>query len=136
MRLKDDDVAELLDSDDVPVVYDFDRSHENIEDRYWAAAKEQGYQMRFDAKQVLDVIFIYVRPTEDFAPIDRNLTEDIHFFKSVAEVEIFAASGTASVTKGRPEANREWARIELKDMSIHYEYLDGQLSLITLVKRK
>jgi len=35
-RLKDDDVINILDRGQVEVVYDFDRSHENIPDRYWA----------------------------------------------------------------------------------------------------
>jgi len=69
------------------VTYDFDRSHENIEDRYWAAAQEKGYQLRFDAHQILDVIFIYVQSREGFSPIAKSEAEDIRFFASAAEVE-------------------------------------------------
>jgi hypothetical protein len=43
-KLKDDDVIELFERAHIHVVCDFDRSHENVPDRYWAAAKKEGFQ--------------------------------------------------------------------------------------------
>ncbi|WPH17312.1 hypothetical protein [Variovorax paradoxus] len=56
-QLKDDAVVEVLDAHDMQVVYDFDRSHENLEDVYWAAAQASGFQFRFDQDQKLDVVY-------------------------------------------------------------------------------
>ena len=33
-KLKDDDILDVLEDYEIEVVYDFDRSHENIEDIY------------------------------------------------------------------------------------------------------
>lgn len=133
-RLKDDEIAEMLDQDEVAVVYDFDRVHENTEDRYWAAAKDQGYQLRFNAQQILDVIFLYVQPREGFTPITPALAEDVSFFASVADLESYVASKKVPVKRGRPASNHQWVKIEANGFSIHYEYKDDQLSMITLMK--
>jgi len=53
------------------VTYDFDRTHENIGDLYWAACAEAGFQFRFNKDKVLDVIFCYIVPREGFEAIDR-----------------------------------------------------------------
>jgi len=42
-QLKDDEVVEVLEARDMQVVYDFDRTHENLEDVYWAAAQASGF---------------------------------------------------------------------------------------------
>ena len=66
-KLKDDDILDVLEDYEIEVVYDFDRSHENIEDIYWAPAKDAGVQLRFDQSQILDTIFCYAIPLEGFS---------------------------------------------------------------------
>ena len=61
-QLKDDEVVEVLDAQDMQVVYDFDRSHENLEDVYWAAAQASGFQFRFDQDQNWTLCFSISRP--------------------------------------------------------------------------
>jgi hypothetical protein len=64
-------------------------------DVYWAACKRQGIQFRFDAKQVLDTIFLYLENREEFDPIEPADIEDIQLFASVVSVEAdCAATGT------------------------------------------
>lgn len=135
-QLKDDDVTDLLECDDVEVIYDFDRLHENTADVYWAAAKEQGYLLRFDAQQVLDVIFLYVVPAEGFAPINQNLVDDVVFFASRSELEAHVHTCNLRATRGAPSPDRAWIRVELGRESVHYEYIGGQLTLVTLALKK
>ena len=50
-HLKSDDVLEVLDAFQIEnVVYDFDRLHENTADKYWASAKQAGFQFRFNSE--------------------------------------------------------------------------------------
>ena len=141
IRLKDDDVIDLLEQDDVAVTYDFDRSHENIPDRYWAAAREEGYQLRFNAEQVLDTIFLYAQSLNGFEAIDRARIDDIEFFDSPVEVETHCKASQEQFTKGRASGMfglppTEWVRIEASDRTIHYEFRDGELALVTLSARQ
>ena len=63
---------EILENFNIDVTYDFDRTHEGLEDVYWAATQENGFQFRFNENQKLDVIFLYIVAREGFEPISRN----------------------------------------------------------------
>jgi len=45
--LKDNSIIEILEHYGIDVVYDFDRTNENEDDLYWAAAQKIGFQFRF-----------------------------------------------------------------------------------------
>jgi hypothetical protein len=47
-HLKDDDVIEVLEIHSMKVWYDFDRSHEGLEDIYWSEAPASGFIFRFN----------------------------------------------------------------------------------------
>ena len=136
-HLKDDDVIELLEDFDAVVIYDFDRLHENMPDVYWAACKRQGIQFRFDANQVLDTVFLYLENREEFDPIGPADIEDIQLFAGGADVEAHCAATGAEFKKGGPsDGTKSWARIDSPDKSIHYEFVDGGLSMVTVFTRK
>jgi len=137
-RLKDDDVINILDRGQVEVVYDFDRSHENIPDRYWAASKKDGFRFGFDANQILEVIFLYVAPIEGFAPVARTDC-DVWLFSSIQEAERHGAGRKLRVTKGRADVlgiPRDWVRLEHEKHAVHYEFRSDQLALVTITKSK
>ena len=73
LALKSDEIVELLEEFDLPVVYDFDRLHEGIEDIYWVSAHRGGFQLRFDERQVLKTIFIYAAGNETYEPVEPSL---------------------------------------------------------------
>jgi hypothetical protein len=123
-----------LESNDIKVVYDFDRLNENQPDQYWASAKRLGLQLGFDANQMLNVIFLHVLPSEGYDAVDRSAC-DIPFFSNVAEVEKHGAREHLRVTTGNAEflgVQRHWARLEDKRHSLHYEFRDGSLALVTI----
>ena len=82
-QLKSDDVIDVLESDDLDVIYSFDRLHENQPDVYWVASKAEGVQMRFNEDQALDTLFFYIQPDEGFSPCD--LTH-LAFRSSIPEI--------------------------------------------------
>src|SRR5438876_10511372 len=97
-HLKDDVVMEVLEDEDIEVIYDFDRLHENTPDKYWASSKRLGFRLRFDASQMLDVIFLYAMSLDGFAQIDRADC-DVPLFSSIAEAEAYGAERGARITK-------------------------------------
>jgi hypothetical protein len=138
-RLKDDEVVDILECDDVTVIYDFDRSHENIPDVFWASAQKEGYQLRFDERQVLDVIFLYVLPLDGFNAIDLSAI-DVPVFASVSQVEAHCAAESLHFVKGQVRggvlAECDWARIDTDRWSLHYDFRNdggGFFQLLTLI---
>lgn len=133
-QLKDDAVIDVLECMDMTVVYDFDRLRENIPDRYWAAAKNDGFQFGFDQKQILNLIFIYVIADEGFAPFNTDEC-DVPFFNSLAEIEAYGAKGDVRVTKGTSSLlgiQRQWIRLEYDRHSTHYEFRNDKLARVSV----
>ncbi len=135
-QLKDDDVVELLDYMDVRVIYDFDRSHENMPDVYWAEGKEYGLTLRFNELQNLDTIFVYLRASDDNQPASAEFLEGLLLFDSLAEAEEHAQQRNLPFKKGNRPANLppqgEWIRLEYPARRMHYEFREGELHLVTI----
>jgi hypothetical protein len=135
-RLKDDGIVERLDDWDVEVIYDFDRTHENIEDVYWAQAKDLGITMRFDQTQTLNTVFIYLKPIDGHTPFSPSNLEDVHAFNTVSEVEQHAVERGIAFRKsfrpdGLPPAG-EWIRLEYPQHRVHYDFREGDLHILTI----
>jgi hypothetical protein len=137
-KLKDDDVLEFLEDFDVPVTYDFDRTHENIPDKYWGEAKQEGILLGFDENQVLCTIFLYLIEKEGFTPIMLSRIEDIRLFVSVEEIKTYAATSGAKFLQGNGSVGgglkTTWARLDGTITLIHYEFIGNQLARITVMK--
>jgi hypothetical protein len=139
-KLKDDDILEVLEDYQIDeVVYDFDRSHENIEDAYWAPAREAGFQLRFNQDQVLDVIFCYVAALEGFTPVDLEIT-GVSIFETFDDAELACKRNAlrysiSDSTKGE-EFRKKWLRIEEVDYWTHYQFENGSLIRLTLMLPK
>ena len=131
-------MLEILEDHDIEVVYDFDRLHENIADKYWASATKAGFQLSFDAEQVADAIFLYLAPLEGFDPVDCS-DLDVPLFASVSDVEAHCVIkglrfATGQVRPGMLLAERDWVRIDSDRSSIHYDFRKGVLSVVTISK--
>lgn len=135
-RLKDDDVIDILERTGIKVMYDFDRLHENMPDKYWAASQTEGFQFGFDANQILDVIFLYAASHEGFAPVKRSDC-DVPFFSTIHEAEAHGAEKNLRVSKGRADLlgiQRHWVRLEYELHSVHYEFRSDELAVVTITK--
>ena len=136
--LKSDEVVELLEANETRVIYDFDRLNEGTPDRYWAEFKHLGYLLRFDANQTLDAVFIYVIPSEGYSGVDPNILQDVPFFKSRDEVDPGSFPFACALRRGDAALGGRkvcWARVDASEFSLHFEFRDGVLSLITLSRK-
>jgi hypothetical protein len=132
--LKSDELIELFEHYEVDVIYSYDRLHEGMEDNYYGSINELGLQFSFDEHQTLKTIFIYVDGNEEFEKA--NLSEfEISAYDDKISVIKFAKENGIEYTEG--EASflgefRAWAKLSLSNYSIHYEFREGILGLITL----
>lgn len=127
-ELKSDQLIEVLEAFDMQVVYDFDRLHEGADDLYWSQAPAGGFEFRFDAAQRLDVIFLYVVPRQGFAAVDAA-SLDVPAHASLA------AAREAFEREGLPfKQGEQWIKAFSRGTSRHYEFSDGALSMITLMR--
>ncbi len=133
--LKDEQVVEVLENFDMSVTYDFDRSHENIDDLYWAASKEAGFQFRFNKDQVLDVVFIYLVPREGFSAIDRSLL-NLQLFETFDEAESACAVDKipykASAGEPGSKSYKWWIKLDHDQYTAHYQFKEGKVIMLTL----
>jgi hypothetical protein len=123
---------------EMDVIYDFDRLHERQPDCYWAASQEAGIQLRFDAAQTLDSIFLHVALDDGFAAFARR-DSDIPFFATAVEAQTFGEAQHLSVSKGSAEflgVNRDWLRLGFGTYSVHYEFRAGSLALVTVSRNE
>lgn len=135
-KLKDDEVVEILEDLDMKVIYDFDRLHENMPDIYWATSKPKGFQFRFDDAQRLEAVFLHVMPEDDIAAVSPHDC-DVPFFGSKQDLEAFGEAQHLRVTKGSADVlgrNRDWVLLEFASHSIHYEFREGSLALVSILR--
>jgi hypothetical protein len=131
-RLKSEEVIELLTHLDIDVVYQFDRLQEGTPDTYTASSQSQGFEFRFDEKQVLDTIWCYIRPRGRFVAID-STTIGVFIPGSHAEAKRHAQKSEKRFSESEPKPSSH-VRIERESLWIHYEFTDGALSLVTLMR--
>lgn len=134
-KLKSYEVIELLEVFDVDVIYDFDRLHEGVEDRFWASFYKQGFQFRFDEKQNLDVIFLYMMDISGFLSINAS-DVDVQIYQSFLEAKEAFDSNNIEYTKSSSDnqinAIHQWIKAKFSDFTVHYEFHDKNLRMITL----
>jgi hypothetical protein len=136
-KLKDDEVVDILETLDMEVIYEFDRLRENESDVYWAAAKPEGFQLRFDEAQRLDAVFLHITPGDGYEAVSQHDC-DIPFFANRQAAESFGATQHLQVTKGSTDflgVSREWARLEFASHSVHYEFHADGLALVTILRK-
>jgi hypothetical protein len=131
-KLKDEQVVELLEKHDIEVVYEFDRTHENLADVYWATAKASGFQLRFDGYQKLDVVFLYTEAGEGFSAIAHD-DVDIPLYGSFDQAkQDFTRKGISFVES---QSDKWWIKGDFGDNSRHYEFRNNALFLVALNAR-
>jgi hypothetical protein len=133
-NLKDDELVELLEHYDMSVIYDFDRLHENTPDSYSSSAEAAGIELRFNERQALETIWCYVKARDGFAPVDPNEV-GVQLYSSFIEAKSAAESSGVKISQPPPGSNMEgqWIRFDRETLWIHYQFLDGELALVTLM---
>ena len=134
-KLKDDTILEVLETHDMIVVYEFDRTHENMDDLYWSDAKSEGFQLGFNKDQLLYVVFLYVAPSDGFSAID-PLMVPYPLYKTFEEAkaafELAGLSYSASVGAPGTPIHKWWIKADYESHTRHYQYKAGCLFRLTL----
>ena len=128
-QLKSDDVIDVLECNDLDVIYAFDRLHENQPDEYWVASKAEGVQMRFNEDQVLDTLFFYIQPDEGFSPCDPD-SLGVPVFDSRDSARTCASQSGLPVTEGEVDflgVHRKWIKIDFGSHLHHSEFRGEKL---------
>ncbi len=134
MDLKNDGLCDLFETYDVQVVYEYDRTHENLPDQYHAEIPDLGLQFVFDERQIFATLFMRQVEVNTFKPFDED-DERIKRFNSKAEALQYARDKGNRITEGKADfmgEERDWVRFEYDSFSIHYEYVDSKLRMITI----
>lgn len=133
MPLKSDFLCDLFETYDVQVIYD-DRTHEGLPDEYQAEISDLGLQFVFDEHQSLKTLFIELIEISTFNPFDEE-DEKLKVFDSKADAKRYAIDNGEQITEGNTELlgeERDWIRFEYASYSIHYEYVNSKLRMITI----
>lgn len=124
-KLKSEPISALFEMYDVEVSYQYDRLEENTSDNYSASIDELGLEFSFNSEQTLSAVFI----TNEI-----DISGGIRF-SSVEEAENYCHDNALNFDKGSSKflgTMREWIKLFYSNYSIHYEFQDSNLSMVTL----
>lgn len=133
-NLKSDFLCDLFETCDVRVVYEYDRTHEGIPDEYHAEIPQLGLEFIFDVRQVLRTLFLKPVDVVTYNPFDMD-DKRIPRFLSKSEALFYARENGLRITEGTGEfmgEQKDWIRLERDTHSVHYEFVDSNLRMITL----
>ncbi|MFV8784018.1 hypothetical protein ACNKU7_16480 [Microbulbifer sp. SA54] len=132
--LKSDELIEFFEVHDVEVIYSYDRLHEGMEDQYFGSIAELGIQFVFNNQQALKAIFVHAQNNGEFQAA--NLPElGVMSFEEKTSVVAYALDNGINYSEGAANflgKSLEWAKFEFSNHSVHYEFNDGVLALVTL----
>jgi len=137
-RLKNDFLNELFETYDVEVVYEYDRTHENLPDEYRAEVPDLGLQFVFDENQIFSTLFMEQKEIATWNPFDED-DDRLKRFESKYSARNYAQENAINVTEGNAEfmgEERDWIRFDLSSFSIHYEFVGGILKKTTIQNEK
>ena len=136
-KLKDDDIIEILEDNNLQTIYEFDRLHENTDDIYWVQAEDNGFIFRFDQNQILDTIFLYITKEGNINKIDSNEIE-FKLYKTIDEVRNEFIKLNINYKEGYVDEGMDniqcWIKGMFSNYSIHYQYKNSKLNLVTIMK--
>ncbi|MDO9484188.1 MAG: hypothetical protein Q8Q84_12525 [Hydrogenophaga sp.] len=133
-RLKDDFINDLFETYDVEVIYDYDRNHENMPDRYRAEIPDLGLEFVFDENQIFLTLFIDQKEIQKWNPFQDDQAR-LKKFSSKSSAREFAKENEISVTEGKAEfmgTESDWIRFDFPAYSIHYGFVSGILKKLTI----
>lgn len=126
--LKDDEVIELLEDEEVEVTYDFDRLFEGTEDEYNACFHDGGFALKFNAEQQLVTMFLHVVETDEYQAADIE-DEALPLYSTYDEAK--AAFQSAGVEIATPPDGQGWIKGVFPQYTAHYQY-GPELQMITV----
>jgi hypothetical protein len=123
MHLKSEEMVDFLESQDLDVIYKFDRLDEGEEDSYSVICDTLGLELHFDAAQSCTTIFM--------ADLDAVLEEGLVDFpdlRTPSEVEAYAHRAGLRLIRGA-----SFLRCDSPERCIHYEFDGTHLVRVTVM---
>ncbi|REL35705.1 hypothetical protein [Thalassotalea euphylliae] len=134
-KLKDPEIIELLEQNEIEVVYDFDRHFENMDDVYWASCEVGGFQLRFNKEQILDTVFLYLSAHDGFSPIQHSMI-DVKTFENFDNAESYYKENAMDyiASPGEPGSDmfKWWIKVQLGNIKIHHQFEQEKTIRVTL----
>ncbi len=135
--LKTDFLCDLFETYDVDVVYEYDRTYENIADEYRAKISEMGIEFVFDESQRLKTMFMYEVSHDGFNPFEGEDPRTVPFATGVEAMK-FAKDN--SIQAVHQEAKKdsffgdipEWVKFNYGGYSVHYQFAGNGVEMVTL----
>lgn len=133
-HLKCDVLCDLFETYDVQVIYEYDRTKENLPDSYRTSIPDLGLGFVFNSEQNLETLFMESKDISTFNPFKSD-QQRIPRFASKAEAFNFATSNELRYSQGSADfmgKQTDWIRFEQDTYTVHYEFVNLQLAKITL----
>ena len=131
--LKSEELIELFETNDVDVIYTYDRNYEGRADEYIGSIRDLGLQFIFNETQILSTIFIYIKDEEFLSANLESL--GLSTFDSKNNLMKYAQQNSLKYFEGRAVffgQEREWLKLDFLNYTVHYEFREDSLSLVTL----
>lgn len=131
--LKSEELIELFEINEVDVIYTYDRIYEGRSDEYIGSIRNLGLQFIFNETQILSTVFIYIKDEEFLSANLESL--GLSTFDSKNNLLKYAQKNSLKYSEGRAAflgQEREWLKLDFLNYTVHYEFRDGSLSLVTL----
>jgi hypothetical protein len=135
--LKSEFLFDLFETYDVDVIYEYDRTYENLEDEYRAEIPKMGLGFIFDASQRLTTLFMKKAEHSGYNPFEGDDPRKISF-RSGSEAMRYAKEKSIDAIHHEAESDSflgeipEWVKFIFESYSIHYQFNDDGLNLVTL----
>lgn len=138
-KLKDFEIVELLENNGMQVIYNFDRSDEDIEDEYYSISEENGLELQFNDVQELKTIFLkfnqrlYLPREVDF-PLYKSIDAVENEFDNLnLTYKLGAPKGSNQHIKVYPNNGRtNWLKGFSESGYIFYQFSNNNLSMVVL----
>ncbi len=114
LSIKSDEFIEVLEAYDLKVIYDYDRTHENMDDVYWIHDYDNGCTFQANQDQIVVVAFIYLRALEDH--------KAFHWLISGITIDKNEIKELGNPTKTGTYKGQSWVRYDEKNISTHYSW--------------
>ncbi len=119
------------------VKYIYDRTHEGMDDEYWAEIPEMGLGFLFDKSQCLITMIMTKIDHNGFNPFSGSDPRDVQFRSGVEAMEY---AKERSIDAFHQEVTTdsffgeipEWVKFNFESFSIHYQFEDGVVDKVTL----
>ena len=139
-HLKNDFLLDIFETYDVEVLYRYDRNHEGMDDEYVAEIPDMGLEFLFDSAQCVKALFMKSVVHSGYNPFQGSDPRSAPFKTGIEAMEWAAersidAEHQESMTDEILGEIHEWVKLRYEMYSIHYQFHDGAVNMVTLLAR-